>query len=648
MKKLELFVPGRLCVIGEHSDWAGVNRLFNASIVPGMAIVTGIEQGIYATVEKADKFIVTSDIESFKGESFECEMDTEKLRETASNGGFFSYVAGVTSYINEHYRVEGIKVNITKMDLPIKSGLSSSAAICVLITRAFNKLYNLHLNTIGEMNIAYMGELRTPSRCGRLDQACAFGKNPVCMIFDGNDINVRPLSLKTDLYWVVSNLNSSKDTVKILADLNDAYPFAKNDIQRSVQEALGEDNKKYVEEAISYIENGEVEKLGKLLVSYQENFDKKVASACSELVAPVLHSLLTDSKVKEYTYGAKGVGSQGDGSIQFLAKDEKSQKELIKYLKEEKGLDPVPFTLYPEQKIKKAIIPVAGFGTRLFPATKNLKKSFFPIMDKDGLLKPVLAILLEQLDEAGIEQICLVIGEDERSIYDEFFKPLSKEYYDKLPNNRKVYEDLIVRIGKKITYVVQSERKGFGHAVYLCKDFANDDPVLLLLGDMIYRSNINENCMSQMINVYEKYRMPIISMHKIEKENVVHYGIMHGKWENKEETILKLDEIKEKPSVDYAEDYLSVSTKQEKENYYAVFGQYVLTKDIFDILKQNIDDNKLENGEIQLTSALEKVRSTTGTIGYVVSGKSYDVGLPDKYYATINSYVSNIKQELKD
>lgn len=83
---------------------------------------------------------------------------------------------GVASYINEHYRVEGIKVVITKMDLSIKSGLSSSAAICVLITRAFNKLYNLHLNTLGEMNIAYMGELRTPSRCGRLDQACAFGK----------------------------------------------------------------------------------------------------------------------------------------------------------------------------------------------------------------------------------------------------------------------------------------------------------------------------------------------------------------------------------------------------------------------------------------------------------------------------------------
>lgn len=640
MEKIELFVPGRLCILGEHSDWAGVNRLFNSSIIPGMAIVTGIEQGIYATVEKADKFIVESKLEQFDNDSFECEMDTDKLRETASSGGFFSYVAGVASYVNEHYRVGGIKVTVTKMDLPIKSGLSSSAAICVLIARAFNKLYHLHLNTIGEMNIAYMGELRTPSRCGRLDQACAFGTSPVCMTFDGNDISVKPLSVKKDLYWVVSNLNAKKDTVKILADLNDAFPFAKNKIQENVQVALGKDNKEYVEKAISYIENGEVEKLGSLMINYQANFDKKVAPACpEELTSPVLHSLLNDEKIQPYIYGSKGVGSQGDGTIQFLAKNEESQKALIEYLRKEKGLDPVPFTLHPKQKITKAIIPVAGFGTRLFPVTKNLKKSFFPIMDRDGILKPVLLILLEQLDEAGIDEICLVIGEDEQPVYDEFFKPLSKEHYDKLPDNRKPYEDLIVRIGKKVTYVVQHERKGFGHAVYQCKDFVKEEPVLLLLGDMIYRSyDEHDNCMSQMIKAYERYNLPVISMHKIEKENVVHYGVMHGSWENKEETVLKLDQIKEKPSIDYAEDYLNVKTKNDKENYYAVFGQYVLTSDVFDVLKEDIENNKLENGEIQLTSALEKVRSRIGTIGYLVSGKSYDVGLPDKYYETITKY----------
>ncbi len=638
-EELHLFVPGRLCIMGEHSDWAGINRMINSDIIPGCAIVTGIEQGIYATVKESDKFIVESELSCFDGERYECEMDTEKLRITASDGGFFSYVAGVASYVNEHYRVKGLHIRITEMDLPIKSGLSSSAAICVLVARAFNRLYHLHLNTTGEMNIAYMGEQRTPSRCGRLDQACAYGVNPIWMTFDGNDISVRPLALKTDLYFVVTDLNSHKDTIKILRDLNKCFPFAKDELERTVQKALGEENRKYIDEAVRYIEEGDAEGLGKLMERYQSNFDEKVAPACpDELGSPVLHSVLNDEKIKKYIWGAKGVGSQGDGTVQLLAKDAESQETLIDYLKKERGMESVSFTLHPQQKIKKAVIPVAGFGTRLFPVTKNLKKSFFPIMDKDGILKPVILIMLEQLEQAGVEEVCLIIGEDEQDIYEEFFRPLSREHYDKLPEDRREYEDIITRIGGKITYVVQHERRGFGHAVYQAKEFTHGDPVLLLLGDMIYHSYRDENCMSQMINIYEKYGQPVISMHKISKKDVVHYGIMHGQWEDDGETVLKLDEIYEKPSVDYAEDYLGVRTKHSKENYYAVFGQYVLTEAVFEALKENIEDGKSESGEIELTTALEKVRSRTGMLGYLVSGKSFDIGLPDKYYETMMIY----------
>ena len=184
---IELFVPGRLCLFGEHSDWAGLHRNINSAIIPGEAIVTGIEEGIYATVEAADKFIIESDLGE---ETFVCNMDTQLLRETACEGGYFSYVAGVASYINEHYSVGGLRIHITKRTLPIKSGLSSSAAICVLTARGFNQIYGLKLNTIGEMNIAFIGEQRTPSRCGRLDQACAFGVKPVHMTFDSSEVSV--------------------------------------------------------------------------------------------------------------------------------------------------------------------------------------------------------------------------------------------------------------------------------------------------------------------------------------------------------------------------------------------------------------------------------------------------------------------------
>ncbi len=348
-EKISLFVPGRLCLFGEHSDWAGLNRTVNPEIYSGCAIVTGIEQGIYATAAKNEKFIVKSELPEYEGNSFESEMDMTKLRSVAREGGFFSYVAGVASYMSEWYQVGGIELSIDKMTLPMKSGLSSSAAICVLVARAFNELYDLHLNTLGIMNIAYWGEQRTPSQCGRLDQACAFGVRPVSMIFDGNEIDVEPISVTKPLYYVFADLCAGKDTVKILSDLNSAYPHPKNDMERAVHEALGPDNKRLTDMARKYISEGDTEKLGALMIGAQEIFDRKVAPMCpDELTAPVLHSVMDDENIKSLVYGVKGVGSQGDGTVQFLAKDENSQRLLIEYLENERKMPAYPLTLQPE------------------------------------------------------------------------------------------------------------------------------------------------------------------------------------------------------------------------------------------------------------------------------------------------------------
>ena len=147
-QKITLFVPGRLCLFGEHSDWAGKYRTMNADIVPGKAIVTGIEQGIEGTAERAEHFILTSDAPEIKKiwKDFNCSMDSAQLKSTARSGSFFSYCAGVASYMLEWYSVGGVHIHITKMALPMKSGLSSSAAICVLVARAFNQLYHLNLD----------------------------------------------------------------------------------------------------------------------------------------------------------------------------------------------------------------------------------------------------------------------------------------------------------------------------------------------------------------------------------------------------------------------------------------------------------------------------------------------------------------------
>lgn len=611
---LKLFVPGRLCLFGEHTDWAGHYRTMNADILPGASIVTGIEQGIFAEVEKSTIFEMHSDAPEISDvwHDFSCRMNENELKRVAKSGSFFCYCAGVASYMLEWYKVGGVRIRITGMSLPIKSGLSSSAAICVLVARAFNLLYGLNLNTLGEMNIAYLGELRTSSRCGRLDQACAFGVKPIMMTFDGDEIEVKSLNVKKELHWVFADLCAEKDTIRILSDLNKSYPFASTDEEKNLHKALGEWNHEIVEKAIELMASGDVEALGKLMTDAEDMFDKYIAPMSPALWAPKLHEVLHDPQIQPLVYGGKGVGSHGDGSVQFLARSSADQQQLMDYLNAQ-GMKAYSLTLHPVHTVRKAIIPVAGFGTRLYPATRTLKKDFFPIPCADGMVKPVILILLEELVKSGIEEICLVLGsEEERIMYTDFFEhPLSDEHLRKLNVEAQEYENRIVDIGKRLHYVYQHEKRGFGHAVWQAADFANNEPVLLLLGDTLYRSNTNKPCALQMIEEYEQYNQLMVSIHSVPLSDVSHYGIMSGVWEDKHHTILNVSIMSEKPKASYAEDFLGVRNAEGEKEYYSVFGQYIITPEVFEQLASDIQKADAAGDttkEIELTAALEAVR----------------------------------------
>ena len=641
---IKLFVPGRLCLFGEHTDWAGHYRTMNADIQPGAAIVTGIEQGIYAEVERAPIFEVSSDAPEISNEwsDFSCRMNEVELKRIAKSGGFFCYCAGVASYMLEWYKVGGVRIRITSMTLPMKSGLSSSAAICVLVARAFNLVYNLNLNTLGEMNIAYLGELRTSSRCGRLDQACAFGVKPNLMTFDGDEIEVQSLNVKKPLYWVFADLCAEKDTIKILSDLNKAYPFASTEQEQLLQDALGTENLRIVDQAIKYMAEGNAEGLGALMTETEELFDKQVAPMSSALWAPKLHAVLHDPKIQPLVYGGKGVGSHGDGSVQFLACNEEAQLELVDYLNAQ-GMRAYKLTLQPVHTVRRAIIPVAGFGTRLYPATRALKKDFFPMPCPDGRVRPVILILLEELVKSGIEEICLVLGsEEERMQYAEFFeKPLSEEHLRKLSPENQEYENHILDIGKRLHYVYQREKRGFGHAVYQAVDFVRNEPVLLLLGDTLYRSTCNKPCALQLIEEYERYNQLMVSIHAVPLADVSHYGILSGVWEDKDETILTVNTMCEKPKASYAEEFLGVRDKDGKHSYYSVFGQYILTPEVFEQLDNDIKRADAEGDhtrEIELTTALDKVREQTGMMGVRLRGVMYDMGNPTALRNAVLNY----------
>ncbi len=637
-KKIDLFVPGRLCLFGEHSDWAGALRIFNSDIWPGEAIVTGINQGIWATVCKSNNLSITLDYHN--NERIELEMSYDVLHKIAQEGGFFSYVAGVAAYVVKNYYVSGLDIHITKVTLPIKRGLSSSAAICVLVARAFNLLYNLQLNTKGEMQIAYQGELQTPSRCGHMDQACAYGLQTVYMKFDGNEIETEILFPVKNIYLVYADLNGSKDTMKILADLNMSYPYPQKAIDYSIHKALGKENHKIVSKAKKYLQEGDDKKLGQLMTEAQHLFDTMVAPACiRELKAPIMHKILKDLNINELSYGGKGVGSQGDGTIQLLAKNVKCQKKLVQYLTNTYHLSAIPFTIRPQNLVHKAIIPIAGFGTRMYPITKIYKKELLPVMSADGFLKPAILILLEELTQAGIDEICLVVNnEEDKNLYNKLFKnTLPKEYKEKMSAKDNKYEERMKKIGNVIEYVIQDDHKGLGHAVFQCRKFAGDEAILLALGDIIYKSNVEQSCTSQLIKAYNRIKKPVIAMHTVPLSNVVNYGIMVGDWVDTEKKTLKIRNIVEKPSMHFAEENLKMSIR-EGSLYLSVLGEYVLTPEVFNVLSEDIQSNRVVNGEIQLTHALDTVSKRKELFGYLVQGDMFDLGMPYTYRNAIIKY----------
>ncbi len=639
---MNIFVPGRLCLFGEHSDWAGLYNRTNSEVEPGLAIVTGIDQGIYGFVERSDAFrFRTLKEDGEHDEWMEWPLSVKQLKATAEAGGYYSYVAGVAAFMLEYYDVGGLSVDITKVTLPIKKGLSSSAAICVLVARGFNIIYDLQISVRGEMEAAYRGEIMTPSRCGRLDQACAYGARPVLMRFASENIEVDRLAVGKELHWIFADLDGEKDTKKILSSLNACYPFAQDEQAKKVQEALGPDNKRIVEQVIDAMRMGDAVRIGQLMNESQRVFDEKVSGACpSELLSPLLHKIMDDPQVQRLSLGVKGVGSHGDGTVQMICEDARRQKELCDYLNKI-GMSPYTFTIHKQRSVRKAIIPVAGFGTRMFPASKLLQKELFPIIDKDGIAKPALLILLSELEKAGIEEIGLIINPNNREEFDRLFKrDLTIEHYRKLPRELRDINVTIQRLGQKITYIEQKERLGFGHAIYQAKDFSGEEPVLMVLGDHLYSSSNPQNCAAQLIDVYEHTGLMAVALNRVTLDMVSNYGIVQGAFIDEDQRLMQVNFIVEKPTETYARNHCGVKNRRGEPEYYCVFGQYILTPQVFASLGERIALGVSPGEEVELTTALDEVRRLHGMVAYIPDGQRFDIGIPESYYSTLVGFTS--------
>jgi len=345
---MKLFVPGRICLFGEHSDWAGAYRHTGPTIEKGYTLICGTDQGIFARVEPhPSALVVTATMpDGEKRGPHGVPMEPGALLEEAQRGRFWSYVAGTAYQMLTHYDVKGLVVDNYKTDLPIKKGLSSSAAACVLAARAFNSIYDLGLTIRDEMELAYQGEITTPSRCGRMDQGCAFGNSPVLMTFDGDQLDTDALQVGQDLHLVLVDLNAQKNTMRILEQLNRCYPQARNEVARGVQRLLGPTNDRIVHQAAEALRDGDAERMGALMVEAQALFDEYAIPACpEELSAPVLHRVLNHEPLKAHIWGGKGVGSQGDGSAQFIARSKDDQQAAVEIIEQDLGMSSLKLSI---------------------------------------------------------------------------------------------------------------------------------------------------------------------------------------------------------------------------------------------------------------------------------------------------------------
>ncbi|MGN8772095.1 UTP--glucose-1-phosphate uridylyltransferase GalU [Paenibacillus barengoltzii] len=254
-------------------------------------------------------------------------------------------------------------------------------------------------------------------------------------------------------------------------------------------------------------------------------------------------------------------------------------------------------------KIRKAIIPAAGLGTRFLPATKAMPKEMLPIVDK-----PTIQYIVEEAVASGIEDIIIVTGKGKRAIEDHFDTSFELEYN----LNEKGKYQLLEEVRKSsemadIHYIRQKEPKGLGHAIWCARKFIGDEPFAVLLGDDIVESEVP--CLKQMIEVYSEHQASIVGVQPVSWDEVSRYGIVDPVAVR--DRVYEAKQLVEKPEVGQAPSNL------------AIMGRYILTPAIFDIL----DNQRIGvNGEIQLTDAISRLGETERVLAYHFEGTRHDVG----------------------
>jgi UTP--glucose-1-phosphate uridylyltransferase len=300
----------------------------------------------------------------------------------------------------------------------------------------------------------------------------------------------------------------------------------------------------------------------------------------------------------------------------------------------------------PISAVRKAVIPIAGLGTRHFPASHAVKKELFPVVGMDGIARALFHYHLLELEAAGIEEICIIVQPGEDEMVKNYLHGPDSNYLQRLVKYPALLREAEQMRGfeKRVSFAVQREQEGYGHAVFQTKNFAAGETVLLALGDHLFRGKHGGPG-----GTHSPYReladtakisggKSVSAVNRISANELKGYGTIAGKRRAENPRLIEVSLIIEKPAVAVAREQLRVDGLPA-ETWLGWFGMHLLAPSIYEILGEMIRDNVRDNGEFQLTRAQEIQRQREGYLALEMTGaERFDFGVPDDFVRSIQAF----------
>ena len=290
--------------------------------------------------------------------------------------------------------------------------------------------------------------------------------------------------------------------------------------------------------------------------------------------------------------------------------------------------------------VRKAVIPIAGLGTRHFPASHAVKKELFPVVGPDGIARALFHYHLLELEAAGIEEICIIVQPGEDETVRRYLRGPDNAYLKRLEKYPALMREAEQMRGfaKRVSFAVQTQQEGYGHAVFQTKSFANDEMVLLGLGDHLFRGKPVSPYRELADMVKVSGGKSVSAVNRITADQLKGYGTIAGKRRAENARLIDISLIIEKPTVAVAREKLHVNDLPS-ETWLGWFGMHLLAPSIYEILGEMIRDDVRDNGEFQLTRAQEIQRQHDGYLALeITNAQRFDFGVPDDFVESVQEF----------